>query len=368
MSIYKLYPEKDTTLYTDQPEANTGIDEILTLKSKKDISGKNQTSRILIKFDSEEITNIKDSIIKNKPYNTTLNLHLAYAENIPTSFKIEAYPIYTDGIQWDNGSGKYGDIPINTTGVSWKFLKKGQNEPWEKPVDPNITSSSLTVSEGGGVWYTQVNGSTIGSQAEFTLHDKLDLSLDITEIIENYNSGNLVNNGVIIKLEDSTEQHDSGISIDYFSRETETIYPPSLNFKWDDSEYNPGGLSEIDTNNIKVVVSNLKEKYREGSVERLDLHCNYKYPKRRFTTSSIYLDQYCLPETAYWRIIDELTGEIIHDFDENYTKISCDQKGPYVLLYTDSLQVERFYKLEFKVVFSNSTVIVDDTSNIFKIE
>jgi hypothetical protein len=29
MAVYKLFPEKDATLYSEYPEMNTGIDEII---------------------------------------------------------------------------------------------------------------------------------------------------------------------------------------------------------------------------------------------------------------------------------------------------------------------------------------------------
>ena len=52
MAIYKLFPEKDATLYTQFPKMNTGLDEILDA-STYIFDGNPQTNRYLIKFSQD---------------------------------------------------------------------------------------------------------------------------------------------------------------------------------------------------------------------------------------------------------------------------------------------------------------------------
>ena len=48
MAVYKLFPEKDSTLYTEWPNQNTGLDQILEASTYiKDDNA--QVSRYLIK-------------------------------------------------------------------------------------------------------------------------------------------------------------------------------------------------------------------------------------------------------------------------------------------------------------------------------
>ena len=57
MAIYKLFPEKDSTLYTQNADMNTGLDEILEASTYL-LNDAAQTSRFLfplIKFSQHEI-------------------------------------------------------------------------------------------------------------------------------------------------------------------------------------------------------------------------------------------------------------------------------------------------------------------------
>jgi hypothetical protein len=48
MAVYKIFPEKDATLYSDYPIMNTGLDEILEISN--DVSTENTVRRSIIKF------------------------------------------------------------------------------------------------------------------------------------------------------------------------------------------------------------------------------------------------------------------------------------------------------------------------------
>ena len=57
MAIYKLFPTKDTSLYSEFPTQNTGMDEILEASTYIKL-GTPQTSRYLIEFSPTEITDV----------------------------------------------------------------------------------------------------------------------------------------------------------------------------------------------------------------------------------------------------------------------------------------------------------------------
>ena len=80
MAIYKLFPEKDATLYTLYPKMNTGLDEILEASTYL-FDSKAQTSRYLIKFSQNEINNAYDSYISGSgvSYLSTINNALSYS-------------------------------------------------------------------------------------------------------------------------------------------------------------------------------------------------------------------------------------------------------------------------------------------------
>jgi hypothetical protein len=79
----------------------------------------------------------------------------------------------------------------------------------------------------------------------------------------------------------------------------------------------------------------------------------YTYPPRQFTTSSVYLTNLYLPENTYWALQDVKTGEMVVDFDENFTKLSADSIGNYFTLYTSGLEINRYYRLLIKTnIFS----------------
>jgi hypothetical protein len=97
------------------------------------------------------------------------------------------------------------------------------------------------------------------------------------------------------------------------------------------------------------------------------LNSRDKYPVRVFTTSSLYTVNKALPAQSYWAIRDLKTEEMVIDFDDNYTKISCDANGSYFFLYTGGLEVERYYKVLIKKVLPTGETIKIDNDNIIKI-
>jgi len=345
MSVYKIFSEQDAFINSQFPTANTGKDEILEIANYKDASGTQRLSRILITFSTEQIQQVVTDLIGNStPFESSLQLYLAEASEVPTQFTIDCIPVSQS---WQNGTGKFNDSPIDLTGVSYNFRLANQQGPW---------------TTAGGDFFS---GSAVSQS--FQLDSKLDLQFDVTTTVAAHVSESLDNYGFIIKLSSSDEANQNlNTTLRYFSKDTNSIFPPQLTLKWDDSVYQTGSLDVLDDTAATINITNNKGVYFNNEVTRFRLSPRPTYPIRTFTTGSIYKQIFALPEDSTWALKDEASEEMIIDFDSEYTKISCDQKGPYLDIYMEGLQPERYYRLLFKTELDNSVKVVDN-NNIFKI-
>lgn len=346
MAVFRIYPEKDTFIWSEPNTAgtygNAGRDQVLEVGGYPDSYLVGRTNRTLLQFNSNDINNTINNKVMGS-FSVNLNLSLATASELPTSYTLYAYPISQS---WVNGTGKRDDSPLNTTGVSWKYRGAQENQ-W----------SSL-----GGDYITS---SVSGSQT-FSLNDSKDVNIDVSTIIAQHYSGSIPNNGILLKIEDAYEDYtSSSINLKFFGSDTNTIFPPYLEFKWDDSSYS-STLDTLSTDIATVSIKNYKEQYVDSDVVRFRLSSRPKYPTRAFTTSSIYLTEYKLPANSYWGIKDEFSNEMIVDFDTTYTKISADNTSSYFDVYMDSFQPNRYYRLLIKTTLDGSTVIIDN-KNVFKV-
>ena len=367
MAVYRLFPEKDAFIFSESPDANAGLDEILEIGGYQDTSGTGETSRILVQFSSEEMQDVINNLVDNSTYTASLGMYLADAYQIPVNTSIYAYPIYSTE-EWDNGTGKYGDVPVNSSGVTWNNIKAGNNLPWTVGNFPTgVTGSYVEGKEGGGAWYFEVSSSSVEAIQNNPVKSTYDINLDVTEAIQSWNRGDIMNNGFILKIDKELEFNTTAsIRLKYFGADTNTIYPPHLDIKWDDSIYSSADLPILLNNNISLTVLNNKGNYSESEKQRFRLAAKPKYPARTFTTSSIYLQNYALPSSTYWGLKDENTEEMVIDFDSNYTRVSCDSQGNYFDVYMNGLQPERYYRILIKSDIDGTTSVIDN-GNIFKV-
>ena len=345
MAIYRIYPEKDTYINSEPSTGgiygNAGKDEILEVGGYRDIDFVGRSNRALVQFKQSDIVHAVNQKISG-PISASLNLKLADATELPNSYSIFVYPI-SGG--WTNGTGKGDDEPKNQTGCSWKYKDDG-NEEW------------VTL---GGDFITSPSG-----EVTYDINDNHDLEVDVTTIVSSHFSGSLSNDGMILKINDDIENNlTSSILLKYFSRDTNTIYPPYLEFKWDDSTYS-STLTELSTDIATINIKNAKEKYNDSDSVRFRLSARPKYPTRTFTTSSIYLTEFKLPTASFWGVKDEKTGEMVIDFDTSFTKLSADNTSNYFDMTMNSLQPERYYRLLVKTTLNESTIVIDN-KNIFKV-
>lgn len=369
MAIFKLFPTKDTTIYTEDPDMNTGLDEIIEFSTyNKD--GNFYISRTLMQFSQNEIEDTINNKISSSNWDVNLKLYKAKIEGLNLESSIEAYPISGS---WNMGTGKYSYVPSIKNGCSWNSRLNELEGFWPTESFGTYVTASYYSVEGGGNWYT---GSTLGlplqSTQSFSYSDDKDINLPLKNIVLNWYSSSIENNGIIIKHPNSSEQNPNNYNITtlkYFSIDTNTIYPPCLEFKWNDHIFNTGSanLNIVDTTEILIALANIKNHYYRDDIEKFRLNVKLKYPPRVYQTSSIYVNNNILPENeSYYAIKDAFTNEYIIDFDSQYTKLSADDKGNYFIVYMDGLEPERFYTIIIKTIINGSTQIYD-FNNSFKI-
>jgi hypothetical protein len=369
MAIYRIFPQQDAFIFSETPIGNSGMDEILEIGGYADISGAGEASRILIQFDSTEISDIVTNKIGSSNYSASLGVYLADAYQVPVNTVIYTYPVYST-VGWDNGTGKYGDIPTNTSGVSWQYQKAGEVNTWPTTQLPSgVTYSTVGSKPGGGAWCISSGSVNLEFTQSNTIKSTYDIDINVTNAVKLWNAGNIVNNGFILKLSSSLEFNtSSSIRLKYFGADTNTIYPPYLEFKWNDTTYNTGSLSTLNNNLATIRIGNNKGEYVDTGKQRFRITAQPKYPVRTFSTSSVYLINHALPVESYWGIRDENTEEMVINFDNTFTKISCDSTGPYFDIYMDGLQPERYYRILIKSTIDGSTTVVSDSNNnIFKV-
>ena len=365
MSVYKIFPSADATLYSRFANQNTGLDEILEVSAKNNVEtiqytiGEDPTQtiynddlrRALIQFNANDIATIKS--FATGSWQAGLKLYLANAENLATTYSIQIAQVSSS---WNMGTGKFTDYPITINGASWYnplSYVSGSNQ-W--------SNASYFLTPGGGNW--------TGSFAtqSFGYKDSKDINADVTSIVNRWFSGS-INNGFIVKHPQAVENSSSSfVALNFFSVDTHTIYPPTLEMRWDDSSYVTGSLSVLNTSDFVVSIQNNAGIFKADTGKyKFRVNSRDKYPTRQFVTSSIYTVNKALPQTSYWAIQDVKSEDLVIDFDTTYTKISCDATSSFFTVYMSGLEPERYYKLLIKVVLSTGESIDIDNGSIFKI-
>lgn len=366
MAVYRIFPEKDAFISTEVPTGNAGKDEIVEIGGYTDFSNVGQTKRVLVQYRTSEIQDVISNKVAGTGYSASIHMYLADAYQIPVDYNLYAYPISG---AWDSGVGKFGDSPTNTTGVSWQYRRAELTSPWlTSAYAVGVTGSFKSDSVGGGGnWYTGSAGVNLEFSQSHGLNSTNDVDINVTKAIQLINANTLDNNGFIIKLQDNLEYNTtSSIQLKYYGLDTNTIYPPFLEIKWDDSTYNTGSLPVLANNVCVVNLTNNRGRYSDEGKQRFRLSARPKYPQRSFTTSSAYLYNHALPSASYWGLKDENTEEMIVPFDTNFTKVSCDSNGSFFDVYMDGLQPERYYRILVKTTLDGSTTVIDG-QNIFKV-
>ena len=380
MAIYKIFPEKDATMYSEFRSQNTGRDQLLEAKTY--LSNANaQVTRYLVKFATNEITNVISTKIGNGTSEWTAyfrNFH-AVVTGLNLDQKLEFFPISGN---WAMGTGKFNDVPKVENGVSWEWQSYSGSNAWPISNFPIYvtTSYSGSTNTGGGNWYTGSNLTLdpITQSQTFAYSDTKDIIVDVKNTVETWYSYSLnaaegfPNEGFLVKNTESVEwinNPNSTTTFKYFSIDTNTIYPPQLEFRWNDYTFNTGSSNNVVLPQVESFISiyNNQGTYYSQSIPRLRFAAMPKYPDRVFLTASLYGTNYFLPESqSLYAIKDTDTNEFVIDFDTDYTRISADATSSFFDLYCNGLEPERYYTILVKTTI-NGTVKVFDENIMFKV-
>ena len=361
MAIYKIFPTQDTTLYSLYPTMNTGLDAILETSNKLDISGNPDVARYLVKFDTNEITDIITNKIAGSTYDVYFKNFIAEAQGINLDTSLEILPVAQN---WNNGTGYTLDSPTIKDGSSWAYSSYSGSNPWNMSGSGSTGSYNTTYSsQGGGNFFT---GSIYKVTQSFELRSEKDIEVNVKTTVNAWSSSILPNYGFIVKLTGSQEFNPSEYiqpQFKYYSVDTNTIYPPCLEFRWRDYQsVLTGSLtgSIVTTSDIKMSLSQNSGIFYPTSINKFNLNVSPLYPNRVYQTSSLFTNLNYLPTSSYYAIKDLATNEFVVNFDNQYTQISSDSTGNYFSVYMSGLEPERYYKILIKTIINGSTLIFDD--------
>ena len=373
------YIDKDATMYekskalgvapSEQKNQNTGLDSILEIQKYK-IDGNFYNSRVLIHFDMTALSSeITAGTITHATH--SLIMYSANSYDIPLSYQIDAYPVAES---WEMGTGKSNDLPIVQDGVSWKYRNgylNGSGSHWSTASFANVNGEYTATgsTEMGGVYYKGHTGDTDKyTHIQSFNYEVEDLKINVTDSVNSMHSSTITNRGFILKRPDSQENDNAPYgNLQFFSRDTHTIYIPRLETKWDDSTWSTGSLTELDmSSDIILYMKGIKPEYKNTAIEKFKVNGRNRIVAKTYSTSSDYLTVKYLPQTTYYSVRDVSTDEVLIDFSD-CTKISCDSSGNFFNFRMSTLQPERYYKFLFKVVSGSSTQIFDDNKFQFKV-
>lgn len=402
MAVYNIFPSADATLYSRYPLKNTGRDPILEISAKNSQDGLrflfrnpltenpyytydlaansnydntdayfpgSDIRRAILQFSPADIAKVKTFASQSisGSWQATLKLFLASAQNLNTTYSLDAYAVSQS---WSMGTGQFAQVPESQNGVSWVYTGPANNSPlWAQTGSsylPDYSGSqffdymsnkdiNMNISDIVSGWfsyptpfvYAVNNLSTENSELLLTENDNL-LTTENVQGISNY--------GILLKHPSYIEENTASfVDLKFFSVDTHTIYPPTIEFKWDDSNYYPQGTNYVLNDQITITIANNPGQFRRDQVYKMRTAVRYTYPPRTFSTSSAYLNSLYLSENSYWALQDVKTEEMVVDFDENYTKLSADSLSNYFTLYTSGLEVNRFYRLLIKTRIYSTT-------------
>ena len=335
----------DGTSYLDK---NTGQDEILEIKKVFFNSKFDYPTRTLIQFDANEIKNYISSSVLPHDYKVVLKMfETKGTSGLSETYDVAAYPLSQE---WDEGIGKEADDPKTVEGCSWLNRK-------------NLNGIETRWTNAGG---TYIAGDEVTQS--FSLSSP-DIEMDVTTVAKKWFGGVNDNHGLLLRLSGSRETSSGSYEdLKFFSRQTNTIYSPKLEVRWDDhlpaTGSNTGSLTALDlSGNTENYVYQLhaREAYKETETVKFRFGARKRYINKSFTTSiQTVSGSYFTEGSAFYSIIDMGTNEDVVPFSA-YTTMSCDSVSPYFTQDLNGFEPNRAYKILIKVnLDDNQTLIYDD--------
>ena len=280
-------------------------------------------------------------------YGASLLLRECESSEIPLDYTIYAYPVSQS---WEMGIGTRFD-DITTDGVTWNYRASGSK--WL--IGSMSLESTGSYNGRGGTWFTGSYGTQSFS------YESSDISMNVKNTLDTWISGTLPNEGFIIKHSSNFENDtvDYG-QLKFFSKETHTIHQPKIRLGWDDSVFETGSLSSVTlTEDITINCKRLKKQYKVNSTPTIEVFARELYPSKTFSNTFAYNDASYLPTSSFYQVRDLNSNDVIIPFSD-YSKLSCNSNGNYFKINLTNFEVNREYKIEFKVERNNSVEYFDD--------
>ena len=404
-----IYPTKDSWISsgsitgsgaTNQPgivkpltEQNYGKDEILEVRKNFYNLTFDYSTRMLVQFDltsiSKSIENLmstNEEIIPNADIDVGSKFYLRLYEaegnkELSSNYGITAHAVSES---WDEGRGKFGSTPQVTDGVSWNYRKwptGGSGIGWTTSGSSYISASMI----GGSV-------SVVASQSFSS--SKPDIEINVTDIIipmlsssqtyladgadgtEDDMTKRIRNNGIILRFTGSQETDSETFGqLKFFSSNTNTIYSPKLEFRWDDhipaTGSNTGSLLQITSSGAAdnyIYPIGLRESYKEDEKGKFRFGARKRYIQKTFNTSVQEISGSFIPfNSGSYSIVDVATGETKVPFS-TYTSMSCDETSNYFNQWLNGFETDRRYKILVKVKYDDGQEHIFDDDFEFKVK
>ena len=309
MAIKKFLPTKDCSVYSKNPDVNYGLDEILEIGlSNLD----NSITHSLISFDTSAISSFINTL--SGSVDVKLKLYFCDAKTIPSQYSLQLKQLKDDN--WISGTG-------NKDGISYT----------------QYSGSYLS-------------GSSLVNEQSFSVYSSKDVVFSLS-------GSNLYSYAINVK-NDTILLNDYSFTLQYYSKDTHTIYQPQVEVRYDDSTYDNSLSGSVIQKEPFISIINNKYPLYIDNKYRLDISCREKFPTRQFSNTANFNRKKYLPQTTYYALRDIKGDFYVVDFDTQYTKISLDQNGNFINLDTSAMEPNRYYTLDIKTIIGNKTYIFKD--------
>ena len=408
-----IFPTQDTWISSGSSETrgvtfkdrNYGGDEVLEVNKVFDGNSFNYKTRTLVDFNGTEFTSLSQSIADGDiPSDAQFYLRLFETEKtseLSNEYMLSAFPLYHS---WKEGTGKSTDNPKNVynsswlnrdnregaTEISWSYRQTAIDEGFrafdehEDGINFNeyfvtftgagqafgsVTGSDwLGGGDGGGLWYERLG--YMASQSFSS--EAADVEMNVTDMVNKWLDSSISNYGLILKFSGSQETDLSTYGhLKFFSKDSNTIFQPKLEVKWDDhtacSGSNTGSLNELTMSGLVdnyLYMPNLRESYKQNERVKFRVGARKRYIKKSYATSvQSITDSYITENSGSYAIKDTATDEFIVPFSD-YTLLSCDNAGPYFNQWLDGFYPDRNYKILLKLKYDDGQEqVFDDDFN-----
>jgi len=199
--------------------------------------------------------------------------------------------------------------------------------------------------------------------------------MNVTDIFSKWLDNTIGNDGFMVKRSGSVSNQNSGSdegsttkfgNFSFFSSDTHTKYPPTLEVVWDDSKWSTGSLSPItgsDLEDMSMYMKGLRPEYKDKSKTKFRVVGRGRFPAKTYSTTPSNLSVKYLPSgSSFYSIKDAETNETVVPYGSG-SKLSCDSSGNYFNVWMNGYQPERYYKLEYRVISGSGTA--DETDQYF---